>query len=263
MKHFLIIALLVFMFLSACGPLSALPTSLPSGVQSAATATWAETSSPTATFTMTSRFTPSLTPTPTITFTPTITLTPTLTFTPTFDFPKVTVNKANAACLFGPAKAYLWRFDLHQGDTGFVGGRAAASDWLYVKFDHLPDYCWLSPYVVDVVGDVNTVTVQPVRLWITDALYSAPKHVRAVRKGDQVTVTWDSVDMTEDDDRGYFLDVWVCQGGNFVWMPTSFPDQYQTSASFTDEPGCSQPSGGQIYTVEKHGYTSPVDIPWP
>ena len=147
------------------------------------------------------------------------------------------MNKALAACLFGPAKAYLWKFDLKQGDTGFVWGRAYAGDWLYVKMDRLDDYCWLSPYVVDVVGDVNTLAVQPVRLWITDALYSAPKNVRAGRKGDQVTVTWDEVYMTEDDDRGYFLDVWVCQDGNYVWMPTSLPNQYHTSVTFTDAAG--------------------------
>jgi hypothetical protein len=72
--------------------------------------------------------------------------------------------------------------------------------------------------------------------------------------------------MTEDDDRGYFMDVWVCQNKNYVWMPIGWqdlPDQYHTSYTFTDQAGCSQASGGQLYTVEKHGYTSPVDIPWP
>ena len=221
------------------------------------------TKTPTSTSTLT--YTPTFTSTfiPTITPTPTITLTPTITPTPTFDFPRVTVNKTLAACLFGPAKAYLWKFDLKQGDTGFVGGRAPVGDWLYVKFDRLNDYCWLSPYVVDVVGDVKTVAVQPVRLWITDALYGPPQTVRAVRDDDQVTVTWHMVDMTEDDDRGYFLDVWLCQDGNLVWMPTSLPDKYQTSITFTDQEGCSQPSGGQLYAVEKHGYIPPVDIPWP
>jgi len=102
-----------------------------------------------------------------------------------------------------------------------------------------------------------------VRLWITNALYGPPQDVRAGRDGDQVTVTWDQVAMTQDDDRGYFLDVWVCQAGNYVWMPTGIPDQYRTYVTFTDGPGCTQPSGGKIYTVEKHGYTSPVDIPWP
>jgi hypothetical protein len=176
------------------------------------------------------------------------------------------VNKALAACLFGPAKAYLWKFDLKQGDTGLVGGRAPVGDWLYVKFDRLNDYCWLSPYVVDVVGDVSALAVQPVRLWITDALYGPPKNVQADRDGDQVTVTWDELYMTDDDDRGYFLDVWVCQTGNLVWMPVGreeLPDQYHNSHTFTDQPGCSQPSGGKLYAVEKHGYIPPVDIPWP
>lgn len=171
-----------------------------------------------------------------------------------------------AACLFGPAKAYLWARDLVQGDKGLVWGRAPVGNWLYVKMDKLDIPCWVSPYVVDVVGDVKRLLVQQVRLPITNALYAAPKNVVAVRDGDQVTVSWDEVWMTQDDDNGYFLDVWVCQDGNYVWMPTGrldLPDQYQTTYTFTDQPGCSQPSGGKLYTVEKHGYTSPVNIPWP
>jgi hypothetical protein len=173
------------------------------------------------------------------------------------------VNVANLACLFGPAKAYLWKFDLHQGDTGVVWGRAPIGAWLYVKMDRLNDGCWLHPAYVDLVGDVNSVGVEQVRLWITGALYGPPQTVRAVREDDQVTVTWHMVDMTEDDDRGYFLDVMLCQDGNLVWMPSSLPDKYQTSITFTDQPGCSQPSGGKLYAVEKHGYIPPVDIPWP
>ncbi len=262
--------LLAFIFLSACTPSPEALASLKATEQTATAASWTQTPSPTDTFTAT--YTPTDTPTSTqtntLTITPTPTLTPTSTITPTptFDFPKVTVNVALAACLFGPAKAYLWKFDLKQGDTGFVGGRAPVGNWLYVKFDRLNDFCWVSPYVVDVVGDVKTVTVQPVRLWITNALYAPPKDVQATRNGDQVTVSWHKVWMTEDDDRGYFLDVWVCQNKNFVWMPIGWqdlPDQYHTSYTFTDQAGCSQHSGGQLYTVEKHGYTSPVNIPWP
>jgi len=175
----------------------------------------------------------------------------------------VTVNVALAACLFGPAKAYLWARDLAQGDKGVVWGRAPVGDWLYVKMDKLDIPCWVSPYVVEVQGDVNTLLKQEVRLPITNALYAAPTNVEVERNEDQVTVSWDQVWMTEDDDRGYFLDVWVCQDGNLVWTPVSLPDQYHDSYTFTDEPGCSEPSGGQLYTVEKHGYTDPVEIPWP
>jgi len=234
--------------------------------QTATAAMWTNTFTSTATFTSTYTYTPTLTSTSTPTLTPTITSTPTITPSPTFDFPKVTVNVPNAACLYGPAKSYLWKFDLSQGDKGFVGGRAPVGNWLYVKFERWNDYCWVSPYVVDVVGDVKKLLVQQIRLPITNALYAAPKNVVALRNGDQVTVTWDEVWMTEDDDNGYFMDIWVCQGGNYVWMPVGrleLPDQYHTSYTFTDQAGCSQPSGGKLYTVEKHGYTSPVDIPWP
>ncbi len=173
------------------------------------------------------------------------------------------MNVANLACLFGPAKTYLWARDLHLGDTGVVWGRAPVGVWLYVKMDRLDIPCWIHPNYVDIVGDINKLAVQQVVLWITDALYSPPKNVQATRKGNEVTISWDMVNMTLDDDRGYFLDVWLCQDGNYVWMPTSLPDKYHTSIKFTDGPGCSQPSGGQLYAVEKHGYISPVEIPWP
>jgi hypothetical protein len=231
--------------------------------QTATATLWTKTPTVTYTFTPSETLTPTITDTPTLTETPTLTLTETPTFTATYDFPKVVVNKAMAACLFGPAKAFLWKFDLVQGDKGVVWGRAANSNWLWVKFDRWPDGCWLSPYVVDITGDPKKLLVQPIRLPITNALYKPPTNVQTERNGDQVTVTWDEVWMTEDDDRGYFLDVWVCQNNMFVWVPMSLPDQYHASATFTDQPGCSQDSGGKLYTVEKHGYTSPVDIPWP
>jgi hypothetical protein len=117
--------------------------------------------------------------------------------------------------------------------------------------------------VVDVVGDPNKMIVERIRLPITNALYAPPTNVVARRDGDQVTVSWDPVWMTVDDDRGYFLEVWVCQHGYRSWVPASLPDQYQTQYTFTDEQGCSSPSSGEIRTVEKHGYTDAVQIPWP
>jgi len=36
-----------------------------------------------------------------------------------------------------------------------------------------------------------------------------------------------------------------------------------TTYTFTDEAGCAEASSGLLYTVEKHGYTDPVPIPWP
>jgi uncharacterized protein YraI len=266
MKHSFPPALsLVFCFLllgsllSACGPTPEEQATLTATAKTATAFAW------TRTFTSTRTFTPTLTFTSTATLTPTITDTPTITFTPTYNFPKVRVNVANLACRYGPSTAYLYALDLHEGDTGVVWGRHANSVWLYVKMDNLPIPCWVHPYYLDIEGDITKMMYQEVRLPMTDALYHSPEKVWAERdtSTNTVTVYWSEVWMTEDDDRGYFLDVWVCQGGNFVWVPVCIPNQYITEHSFQDEPGCAQPSGGKLYTVEKHGYTTPVDIPWP
>jgi len=66
--------------------------------------------------------------------------------------------------------------------------------------------------------------------------------------------------MTEDDFRGYMIEATVCQNGNLIWMAVATNETYY---EFTDESGCSAPSSGLLYAVEKHGYTDPIPIPWP
>jgi hypothetical protein len=266
-KNMLILAFILLLVVTACGPSPEAQATRTATAQTATAAMWTKTFTPTATstftFTPTSTFT--ITPTFTSTNTPTITFTPSITPSPTYDFPKVVVNKAHAGCFYGPSSAFLWKFDLEEGDKGFVGNRSPVSSWLWVKFDRWPDYCWVSPYVLDITGDPSKLVYKDYHqsMPMTNALYAAPTGVQANRNGDEVTVTWDDVWMTEDDDRGYFLDVWVCQGGYLVWAPTALPNQYSTVVTFKDERGCSQPSSGKLYTVEKHGYPDPVDIPWP
>ena len=244
--------------------------------QTATAAAWTRTPTSTKTllptFTGTPTETPTITKTPTDTFTSTWTYTPSITptftrtLTPTFVFPTVTINVANAACLFGPSVEYLWARDLKAGDTGVVWGRSPYNSWLYVKMSNLDIPCWVGPAVVQVTGDVKRVSVHQIILPIANNLYQPPTNVKATRVGDQVTVTWDTVWMTEDDDRGYFIEAWICQGGNLVWMPVgrvSLPNQWATSYTFTDQQGCSTPSSAELHTVEKHGLTDPVKIPWP
>ena len=48
--------------------------------------------------------------------------------------------------------------------------------------------------------------------------------------------------MTEDKDRGYFIEAWVCQDGLYKWWTVSFPDQYTTTYTVRDEQGCAYPS---------------------
>jgi hypothetical protein len=239
------IILLIFLFISACAPSTEEPAT------------------PTATAASTKTSTLTLTLTPTETRTPTPAVTPTITATPTFAFPTVTVNK-QAHCRYGPSVAYLHAADLYPGDVGTVRGRYIYGNWLYIKFDKLNYFCWVAPSVVDVVGDVSTVVYKELNLQsIGSNMYGPPKNVTAVRDGNKVTISWEQVKMTLDDDRGYLLELFVCQDTIYMWWTDSYPDQYSTSYTVRDEAGCAQPSSGKLYTVEKHGFSEPVNIPWP
>jgi hypothetical protein len=253
------IILLIFLVVAACAP-SAEQQSTPTLPAATATVTSEPmTQTPEATVTSTN----TITSEPTITATSTIELTPTISATPTFAFPSVTVNK-QAHCRYGPSVAYLHAADLYPGDTGTVRGRFIYSNWLYIKFDKLKYFCWVAPSVVDVVGDTSTVAYKELNLQsIGSNMYGPPRNVTAVRDGNHVTISWEKVEMTLDDDRGYLLELFVCQDTVFYWWTDSYLDQDSTSYTVRDEAGCAQPSSGKLYTVEKHGFSEPAMIPWP
>jgi hypothetical protein len=219
------------------------------------------TSSPLASSTRTATETPSPTTTDTSTVTPTASVTPSpsISLTPTSEFPDATVNVANAHCRYGPGKAYLHAADLYQGDHGLIWNRNYAGTWLWVRFDKLHYACWVAASVVEIEGDIyNLATYNPPLPKST--LYGPPKKVVAARSGDQVIVTWDEVWMTEDDDRGYLIRASVCQNGYLIDLAVHTNG---TSYTFLDENDCSGDSKGQLYAVEKHGYTDSIPIPWP
>ncbi|MBC8336372.1 MAG: hypothetical protein ISR59_07825 [Anaerolineales bacterium] len=254
----LVFILNVVFLMTACGPS---PEEQATMTAAAWTATFTETTTPTSTLTPTL----TSTATATITATPTQTPTPTITPTPTFAFPGVVVSAAQAHCRYGPNVAYLHAADLYEGDKGTVRSRWNLSKWLYVKFDKLDYFCWVAPSVVEVSGDIQTVVkLDELNLQqIGYNQYGPPGNVAATRNGSQVTITWNQVKMTKDKDRGYFLDMFVCQDGYYLWWPISFSDQFTTSYTVKDEAGCPIPSQGVIYTVEKHGYSEPKTIIWP
>jgi len=265
-----IIPLIIVVFLSsACAPVENYQSTQTAKGLTATAALWTPTPTPTQTATYTptptntSTATVTASATATITSTPTITNTATLTLTPTFAFPGVTVH-TQAHCRYGPSTAYLHAADLYPGDKGQVQGRFPYSKWLYIKFNKLKYWCWASPSVVDVTGDISTIAMTAPNLQtIGSNQYGPPQNVKATRDGDKVTITWNQMVMTQDKDRGYFIEAWVCQKGSYLWWTVSFPDQYTTSYTVTDEPGCKEPSKGEILTVEKHGYSNPAVIPWP
>jgi hypothetical protein len=268
-RHISFLALVCLVFIAACGPSPEQQTTLTVAAATTTAAAWTltpvptNTPTPTLTFTATSTFTHAFTPTSPST--PTPTLIPSRTPTPTFAFPSVTVTM-QAHCRYGPAKSYLHAADLYAGDMGTVRGRYVNSNWLMIKFDKLNYFCWVAPSVINIQGDITKIRYTEPLLPGPSVLYGPPQNVNASRSGDQVTVTWDALYMTVDDDRGYMLDVFVCQDGAYLWWPVgdgTLIDQYHTSYTFTDQTGCSLPSGGKLFAVEKHGYTTFVDIPWP
>lgn len=255
------VLLIILLVLTACAPSPEMQATMAATAATATAAVWTDTPLPSATFTPTPLPTTTSTPTPTQTasITPTATITP----TPTFTFPSVTVNK-QAHCRYGPSVAYLHAADLYPGDVGTVRGRFQYSSWLYIKFDKLDYFCWAAPSVVDVDGDISTIAYKELNLQsIGSNQYGPPTGVTAFRDGDQVTISWNQVEMTKDKDRGYLIEAFVCQGGAYLWWTFSYPDQYSTSYTVTDEAGCPVPSEGLLYTVEKHGFSKPVEIPWP
>ena len=164
-----------------------------------------------------------------------------------------------ANCRYGPGTAYLYAHGMYPGDRGEVWGRNSTGTWLWIQPDNIHYQCWISTAVVEVVGDIFSVYVAPVRLPHCD-MYGPPQNVAATRNGDEVTVTWSRVPMTVDDDRGYLLEVRVCLQGELVWQAVHTDDTFFT---FTDEAECDGTSSGLLYTVDKHGYSDAVEIPWP
>ena len=253
-----LILLALLLILSGCnlpGGLSGTPTPLPPGSSPAPLRLLPTAPAPT--------FTPlpSLTPSPTIalpSLTPTNSYTPTISPSPTFAFPRVSaIMQAN--CRYGPGTAYLYAHGMYPGDGGAVWGRNSSGTWLWIQPDNIHYQCWISSTVVEVQGDIFSVYVAPVRLPFS-TFYYPPENVTAVRTGDEVTVSWRRVPMTVDDDRGYLLEVTLCQDGALTWRAVHTDE---ATFTFTDETRCDLPSGGLLYTVDKHGYSDPVQIPWP
>ncbi|MBI4732619.1 MAG: hypothetical protein HY781_10965 [Chloroflexi bacterium] len=218
------------------------------------------------------------TPIPTLIQTAAPTLTPSKTripsATPTWDPPKVSII-AHSACLYGPGWAYLYKYGLAATVWMRVIGRNSDGTWLFVKAANDPDWngCWIETTKVEFLsGAVSDVPVY----WMGlpgSVLYQPPVAVNANRVGNEVTIFWEAVWMTEDDYRGYLIEAWVCQGGTQVFLPIGHPAPLPMpsvwenigmfSVKIIDEPGCDIPSTARIYSVEKHGYTNYRMIPWP
>ncbi|MFQ5943267.1 MAG: hypothetical protein ACE5JF_06920 [Anaerolineales bacterium] len=225
------------------------------------------TSTPTLTETHTSipSATATIANTPTPLYTPTITLTPSLTptpsITPTFA-PIAAKVLVQSNCRYGPGAAYLYEWGLYPDVRVDIVGRNDLGTWAYVEPWTYFDRCWVKSEFLEIRGDLRDAPPYYSRLPFGE-LYRPPTNARASRNGDDVTIAWDAVWMTTDDDRGYLIEAWLCQDRQLIFTPLRTTHWEETTIHVRDEAGCQQPSGARLYTAEKHGYTQWVLIPWP
>ena len=210
---------------------------------------------------------PSPTPAPTLTVfptpPPTQTPAPTPTPVPTYTYTVLrgqVLQRSN--CRYGPGAPYLYKYGLVAGSNLEVIGRNAAGSWILVQAIGGNNPCWVRADLMAVQGDVMNVAPAETKL-PQSRYYAPPRGASAVRTGVEVAVYWSKIKWRAGDDSGqfpYLIEAWVCVDGQLVFTPVG---TYESSTIIFDEPGCAEPSHARLFGVEKHGYTRPVEIPWP
>jgi hypothetical protein len=165
-------------------------------------------------------------------------------------------------CRYGPGTSYLYKYGLVAGSNLEVIGRNDLGTWILVRAIGGNNPCWVKASLMALKGDV--MNVEPTYIPLPPSpYYGPPKGVSAIRSGDEVTVFWSAVQLRAGDDSGqfpYLIEAWICSSGNLVFIPVG---TYATAVKIPDEAGCSEPSHARLFTVEKHGYSRWVEIPWP
>jgi hypothetical protein len=211
------------------------------------TTTQTLTESPPATSTETAIPEPSQTPTPSI--------------TPTYAILRGQVL-VRSNCRYGPGAPYLYKYGLVPGSNLEVIGRNELGTWIVVRAIGGTNPCWVKADLMEVKGDV--MAVEPTYLSLPQSPYYGPlSGVSAIREGDEVAVFWSPVQLRAGDETAsppYLIEAWVCQDGQLVFTPVG---AYEPGTRVRDEAGCTEPSHGRVYLVEKHGYTLWVEVPWP
>jgi hypothetical protein len=225
-------------------------------------------SPPTATEPPANTATPPPTETATSTPEPTATETPLPTITPTYAILRGVVNVETVSCRYGPGAMYLYLYGMIKGATQDVLGRTDTGNWLLTKSRGDNKSCWVKAEFMDLNGDVMSLeVVYPDKYTIppSNQRYLLPYDVAAIRKGDQVVITWKSEALRPGDQEDenmviYIIETWTCVAGQLTFKPIG---TNIAQVTVTDEAGCSQPSHGRVYFQEKHGYTGPTEIIWP
>jgi hypothetical protein len=250
----LLALIILILNITACSPVI-MPVST--------TATVAATITPIPILTSTSK--PSATPEPSVSATNLPTVTPTITPQPTYTVLRGVVNQGHVNCYYGPSKAYLYKYGLLKGNRLDIIGIIEDTGYIEVQAIGGDNPCWMNLEFMDVQGDIHSVKpVDPLTInmpW--SPYYPALNFAKAIRNGNEVTISWSPLKLRAGDDseqESYLLETWVCRNGKLTFVPIG---AYQNKATVMDEPGCSEPSFGRVYGVEKHGYTKYLKFDWP
>jgi hypothetical protein len=256
------------LFITACAQTTAPPIA-EANIQPTPTTTFTplptetRTSEPSPTATLTETPVPSATVTQTPL--PTETLTPTPTAVPTYVVMRGKVIIEQAVCHYGPGAPYLYKYGVYKGSNLEILRRIEYGNYVEVQAIGGNNRCWVRADYFELKGeylDLEPVSAADVPLPITP-YYASPGGVSAVRRGDEVTVSWNPLHLRAGDDSGqvpYIVEAWVCQDGEYRFRPTG---SWTTSVTIIDEPGCEQPSQAFFTAAEKHGYTRRITVRWP
>jgi hypothetical protein len=211
-----------------------------------------------------------ITPTPGPTITNTLAPTHTSAATPSSAetaVPAAVTVQIHTECLYGPDPVYLGRYEILAASPQAAIGRSADGTWLDIKGSDHKYPCWVKTAIVKVnSGSLEALPVVQPDLSPYSSLYPPPAAVSTNRVGNDVTIFWLPVPMTEADYHGYLIEAWICQGGKQVFVPlgksTTFDDMAMKAVKVTDEAGCSQPSSARIYTVNTESYSTWKTVPW-
>ena len=256
----LFLTLIIVVLLTSCAPASQTPLRAASPTE---TSTALQT--PTLTVAITPTLTETAAPSPTDAPTPTEISTSTPTSIPVVASLKATVTADLLSCRYGPGPFYLYLYGLVKGANIKLIGRTDGNNWVYVDGKNK---CWVNANFIEMAGDKSTLpVVYPGIARLPQSPYYPPTTIRSATRDDknQVTVEWTDVYVSpghREDERmqTYVVEVWRCVSGQIVFDPFGTND---TTITFDDEPGCSQPSHGRVFVQEKHGFAGPADIPWP
>jgi len=193
---------------------------------------------------------------------------PTDTPLPTVESLKAKVTADRLSCRYGPGPEYLFLFGFRAGANIKLIGRVDAENWNWALVENQVP-CWVKTDFLEVQGDFRSLPVVypgTAKLPITP-YYARSEVLSAERKEltSEVTISWVDVpvslgDYEDDSMQTYIVELWRCQDGQLIFDPVGTRLTYLT---FIDETGCSEPSHGQVWVQEKHGYAGPAEIPWP